>query len=197
MGSEASRTGYGTDAVSFRSGGLGEPERSEWHGLERRVLLGKLRALEERAKRLEYVEGRLRDLHREVQRLRRLADATHTLHTAESSHQLLDTALGKAVELLRAANGSICLCEHGCDELVVARARGACSGALEGSRIRAGQGVVGYVALHREPVVVGDIVRDGRFARRESARYATGSSTSRCSRPDTPATTASPRPCAR
>ena len=175
MSSEASRTGYGSDAVSYPGGGPADAGRSDWHALERRVLLKKLRALEERAQRLEYLESRLRDLNHEVQRLTRLADATHTFHAAATMDQLLDAALHKGIELLQARGGSVCLREPGADELVVAKATGPHHAPLEGQRTPVGQGVAGRVARHREPLLVADIEQDGRFPRRRSERYATGS----------------------
>ena len=174
MGSEASRTGYGSDAVSFPTSGPDAPP-SAWHDVERQALLRKLHALEERARRLEYLETRLRDLHGEVQRLRRLADATSTLHAAASTQQLLDTALSQALELLGASSGSICLLEQEAGELRVVRAMGPQGAELEGTRFPAGEGVAGYVASRCEPLLVADIERDGRFPRRDSGRYATGS----------------------
>ena len=175
MSSEASRTGFGSDAVGFHGGQAFGPEPASWHAVERRVLMSKLRALEERARRLDYLETRLRDLNYEVQRLTRLADATHTLHATDDIGQLADTALPKCLELLGAECGSLCLLDAARGELVVARASGPGHASLEGKRIRVGQGVAGYVALRREPVHVVDIGDDGRFPARGGGRYATGS----------------------
>lgn len=173
MGSEASRTGFGTDAVSFQGLGPAPPEARGLHASEQSALLSKLRSLEDRAKRLDYLETRLSDLNREVQRLTHLADASHTLHRADSSEQVLDTALSKALELLHADNGSICLLEG--SEIVVARALGTCHEAVEGVRVPADEGIVGYVVQRREPLLVADIDADERFERSDSPRHATGS----------------------
>ncbi|MFW6108173.1 MAG: sensor histidine kinase [bacterium] len=175
MGSETSRTDYGSDAATLDHAGTARADGSGWHGLERRVLLTKLRTLEERARRLEYVETRLRDLAHEVQRLNRLADATQSLHAATTTCQLLETALAKALELLRAQAASVCLCEPDGEELTVARAVGPGGAALEGQRQPVGRGVAGYVAARREPVRVAEVATDGRFPQRASERYATGS----------------------
>jgi len=175
MSSEASRTGFGSDTVGFHGAGAIGADSNGWYAVERRVLMSKLQALEERASRLDYLETRLRDLNSEVQRLTRLADATHTLNTTDDIGQLVDTAMTKCLELLQAECASLCLLEPGTDELVVVKAHGASHAALEGSRVRMGQGVVGYVALRREPVHVVDIERDGRFPTQRPGRYATRS----------------------
>jgi len=173
MSSEASRTGYGSDAVSYPRSGSTEPGRAGWPAIERRVLLSKLQALEDRARRLDYLETRLRDLNCEVQRLSRLADATHTFHAADDTNQLLEAALGKCAELLSARAASVCLRDG--EELVVAKACGPLHASVEGTRSPVGQGVAGYVAARCEPVHVADVERDGRFPPRGGGRYATGS----------------------
>ena len=173
MGSEASRTGFGAEAVSLQGIGPIGSDPVGVHAAEQVVLLTRLRALEERAKRLEYLETRLRDLNHEVQRLTHLADASHTLHAADSTEQVIDTVLTKALELLHADSGSICLLEG--EATMAVHARGSCHEALDGMRVPACEGVVGYVVQRREPVLVADIAADGRFVPSGSPRHATGS----------------------
>ena len=139
------------------------------------MLLSKLRELEEKAQELQEREARLRELSREVDFLGRVRRAAHAMHSAASLRELLDVGLGQCVEMLRAEKGSLLLHEAGGNELVVVKAHGACPAPIEGMRLAVGQGVAGYVALHREPLRVEDIARDGRFAVRDSGRYATGS----------------------
>jgi len=158
------------DAEAARPAG-----QSPWQSLERRVLLSKLNELEEKAGHLQRLEAHLRDLAREVDLLSRLSEAAHAIHRAGDLSELLDVALRQSVGVLRAEKGSLLLHEPEANELVVARACGASPASIEGVRLAVGQGVAGYVALHREPLRVEDIARDGRFAARDSQRYATGS----------------------
>jgi len=148
---------------------------SPWQAVERRVLLSRLHELEQKARHLQGHEAHLRELSREVDLLSRLSRAAHALHRAVDLRELLDAALGQCAALLRADKVSLLLHEPQANELVVVKACGVFSVPIEGLRLPVGQGVAGYVALHREPLRVEDIARDGRFAVRDSGRYATGS----------------------
>jgi signal transduction histidine kinase len=175
MSSEASPTGHGSEAFVFDGMGSSPSTASAWRAVERRVLLSKLEDLEQRARRLDYLESRLRDLTHEVQLLNRLGEASRGIHAATDARGLLDAALEHSLELLRADNGSILLHGPEAGELVVAKACGAPPVPAVGTRVSVGQGVAGYVALRGEPLHVADIAKDGRFPIRGSRRYATGS----------------------
>jgi len=175
MSSEASPSGHGPEAFVFDGMDSLRSGASAWGAVERRVLLSKLEDLEQRARRLDYLETRLRDLNHEVQLLNRLSEATHVIHAATTLHGLFEAALGHGLEVLRAVNGSILLHQPRSRELVVARACGAAPVPPEGARLPVGQGIAGYVASRREPLHVVDIAADGRFPVRGSGRYATGS----------------------
>ena len=148
---------------------------SGWQVVERRVLMTKLNALEQKAHHLQQTEDRLRELAAEVESLHRLRDAAQALHGAADLRHLLDVALHQCAELAQADKASLLLHEEETRELVVVKTQGTCALAVEGLRVPVGQGVAGYVALHREPLHVADIHQDGRFAVRNSGRYATGS----------------------
>ena len=175
MSSEARRTTENPDVAAFRGIGAPPAGHSAWQSVERKVLLTKLEDLEQRARRLEYLETRLRDLSREVQLLNRLTEATHAINSATGLPQLFETALEQCLEILQAEDGSILLYSSETHELILAKGRGSHPNGLEGSAIPLGQGVAGYVALHREPLGIADIEKDGRFPARNSGRYATGS----------------------
>jgi len=174
MSSEASHGGHGPEATVFNGVEPSVGTGSTWRDVERRVLLSKLQDLERRARRLEYLETRLRDLSHEVQLLNRLGKATHAIHAAISTRELFETALAECAELLRADSGSLLLYEPEAEQLVIARAWGARPIPPEGTRLAVGQGVAGYVALRRQALQVADIGKDGRFPVRGSGRYATG-----------------------
>jgi len=149
--------------------------RESWQALERRVLLAKLRDLEQKARELAEVETSMQKLSQKVELLARLRDAALVIHAATNLEELLDAAVAQFVRLVGAETASVLLHEPEEGELVVARAYGACPVQIEGVRLAVGQGVAGYVAQRGEPVWVKDIARDGRFPVRASRRYATGS----------------------
>jgi len=182
MSSEASHGSHGSEAVLFNGMGpaaraprAGEGSGSSWRDVERRVLLSKLEDLERRARRLEYLETRLRDLNHEVQVLNRLGEATRAIHAATEVDELIGTALSQCVELLRADCGSILLYDPETDTLILTKASGTRPAPCDATRVPLGQGVAGYVAARRQPLHVADIAKDGRFPIRDSGRYATGS----------------------
>jgi len=175
MSSEASHGGHGSEAILLSGTGSSLADGSPWRAVERRVLLTKLQDLERRARRLEYLETRLRDLNHEVQLLNRLGEATHAIHNATDCGGLFRTALEQCLGLLRAERGSILLYEPASEEFVVARVCGPCPVVSEGKRLPVGQGVAGYVARMRQALCVADIQSDGRFPVRDCGSYATGS----------------------
>jgi len=151
------------------------PESSPWRAVERRVLMSRVHELEEKARHLHEREVHLRELSREVELLSRVSRAAHAIHRAVDLRELLDAALAQCSALVRAEKVSLLFHEAAAGELVVVKACGCRLVPLEGMRLPVGQGVAGYVALHRQPLRVEDIARDGRFAMRDSGRYATGS----------------------
>jgi diguanylate cyclase (GGDEF)-like protein len=58
---------------------------------------------------------------------------------------------------------SILLMHSNGNELVFEGTRGAAAGKLAFARLKVGEGIAGWVALHREPVIVNDVSRDQRF----------------------------------
>jgi signal transduction histidine kinase len=175
MSSEASHGGRGPDGILFNGIDSSLGKGASWRAVERRVLLSKLQDLERRARRLEYLETRLRDLSHEVQLLNRLGEVTHAIHNASDLPRLFNAVLQHALDILRADCGSVLLYESESDELVIAKACGPNHVPPEGTRVPASQGVAGHVVRHRQAVHVADIAKDGRFPVRDSGRYATGS----------------------
>ena len=169
-------TSHNMGAIGHDPGaGMPVPEPSPWQALERRVLMSRVHELEQKAAHLHEREAHLRELSREVDLLNRVSRAAHAIHRAVDLRELLDAALAQCETLVRAEKVSLLFHEPEAGELVVVKACGCPSVCLEGVRLPVGQGVAGYVALHRQPLRVEDIARDGRFAVRDSGRYATGS----------------------
>ncbi len=125
------------------------------------------RFLKEEASRLA---DENRDLREELTALRESVHALSALYylsqniTPETSVlQLLTDILDTALVVLKASDGSLMLRDESTDELVFAVARGEIADQLIGYRIPPGQGIVGWVAEHREPQIVRDVRLDPRF----------------------------------
>lgn len=85
----------------------------------------------------------------------------------------LDAAVSAIRALLGAAACSCALVSESGDELVFVAAEGAGADAIVGVAIPAGRGIAGWAALSGQPIAVGDVATDSRFARdvAESTEY--------------------------
>lgn len=84
---------------------------------------------------------------------------TSTLNTEE----LLKLVMEKVGELLSAKNWSLMLLDEEKQELYFEIVVGESSDKIKGLRIKADQGIAGWVANHKQPVLVSDVSNDKRF----------------------------------
>ena len=76
--------------------------------------------------------------------------------------ELLSRLLSRAIELVGVEAGSILLRERNSGELFFRTAQGHGADSLKRLKLPAGEGIVGWVALHRQPLVVNDPTHDAR-----------------------------------
>lgn len=76
---------------------------------------------------------------------------------------LLHKILAGAVKVMDASAGSLLLLDESTDELVFAVVEGGGGKSLEGTRIARDTGLAGWVAAHREPIIVDDVNKDNRY----------------------------------
>ncbi len=131
--------------------------------------------LSRRTSDLEMLQARTRKLGAQVYELAVVSDLHEALASVLSVEELLDVILERCTSMVDAQEGSIFLFDPSSDELVLRAAKGRLSETIIGLRQQLGQGVAGYVASEREPVLVSDIEADGRFPARRSKRYVSGS----------------------
>jgi GAF domain-containing protein len=79
---------------------------------------------------------------------------------------LLDDVLASALTAVSASDGSLLLVDEETDELVFAVVHGAARDSLTGFRLALGEGIAGWVAQNRKPVVLEDVRSDPRFSSR-------------------------------
>jgi signal transduction histidine kinase len=89
---------------------------------------------------------------------------------ASNLDELLDRMLGRAMQRVGAAAGSILLRERGATELYFRSAFGSQGDTVKRMRVPLGTGVVGWVAAQRQPLIVNDPKNDSRFAAELAAR---------------------------
>lgn len=101
----------------------------------------------------------------QVSVLQVLQNLTCTLSSELNLEPLLQMILGSAVQVMGASAGSLLLLDRQTDELVFEVIEGGIGAALEGTRMPADKGIAGWVAIHREPLIVDDVNRDDRYFR--------------------------------
>lgn len=122
-------------------------------------LHARIASLEERTRRLEVLYQTARDLSGTL----RLDD-------------LLNRILARTLDVLGSEIGSILVLDDDDETWLRMRvARGLDGVPAEDVRVRVGEGISGWVAEHRQPLLVEDVESDARFARRSAERYSTRS----------------------
>jgi len=119
----------------------------------------------------------LRELQRTVDELAVLNEIGKALTSSLDIGEVMHVILAKVSELLKPSNWSLLLKDMDTGELHFHAAVGAGSDQLLGLRIKPGEGIAGWVAQNNQPLLVKDVHKDPRFARRfdETSRFHTSS----------------------
>ena len=122
-----------------------------------------LRAVQQENVALKEEVGRLRDYVRSLQSLSR---AAQQLLSEKDIMKLLDRTLYYAVTVLDARDGALLVTDEETNELVFVLVQGQVREKLPGYRIPHSEGIAGWAAEHREPVIVNNARADPRFSSR-------------------------------
>ena len=90
--------------------------------------------------------------------------ATRTIASQDNLMKLLDEILYQAIVITRADHGSLLLLDDETDELVFVMVHGDYRQSLQGYRMKADQGIAGWVVQHSEPLIVNHARFDPRFS---------------------------------
>jgi sigma-B regulation protein RsbU (phosphoserine phosphatase) len=120
-----------------------------------------LRMIQQENTRLREEVTRLRDYVSNLQSLHR---AARQLLSEKDIMTLLDKTLYYALTVLDAGDGALLLIDEETDELVFVLVQGSVREMLPGYRIPCYEGIAGWVAEHREPVIVNNVRIDPRFS---------------------------------
>ena len=121
------------------------------------------RAIQQENAKLKEEVSHLRDYLRSLQWLNR---AAQQLMSEKDIMALLDKTLYYAVTVLDARDGALLLTDEEKDELVFVLVQGQVREKLPGYRIPCCDGIAGWVAEHREPVIANNARADSRFSPR-------------------------------
>jgi sigma-B regulation protein RsbU (phosphoserine phosphatase) len=122
-----------------------------------------LRTIQQENSRLKEEVARLRDYVSNLQSLHR---AARHLLSEKDIMTLLDKTLYYALTVLDAHDGALLLRDEDTNELVFVLVQGQVRETLPGYRIPYREGIAGWVAEHREPVIVNNVHSDPRFSPR-------------------------------
>jgi diguanylate cyclase (GGDEF)-like protein len=106
------------------------------------------------------------ELKRQIERLSLFHDIGKTLASTLDLQKILQTVMEKISDLLQPDTWSLLMLDESGQELQFEIAIGAGADKLKDVRLKIGEGIAGWVALHGEPVLVEDVKRDPRFSPR-------------------------------
>lgn len=82
----------------------------------------------------------------------------------ENPLAILDALLGKVMDVVGAADGSILCLDEDTGELVFMLVQGGLRGSLPGFRLQSGSGISGWVVENQKPIIVNNPRQDWRFS---------------------------------
>jgi signal transduction histidine kinase len=115
-------------------------------------------------KNMELLETK-NQLERKVRELDVLVEMANVAATAGKLDELLEGVLSRTMRAIDAEAASILLSDEDTGDLRFRCAMGGAPEAVKRVRIKAGEGICGWVAIHGEPQIVNDVHRDQRHSR--------------------------------
>lgn len=106
------------------------------------------------------------ELRRQVERLSLFHEVGKTLASTLDLQKILQTIMEKISDFLQPDTWSLLMLDESTQELYFEIAIGGGANKLKDVRLKLGEGIAGWVAQHGEPVLVEDVKKDARFARR-------------------------------
>jgi len=106
------------------------------------------------------------DRKRQVQELSVFHDVAKALTSSLNLDSVLQTIMQKMAEYFRPDTWSLLMVDEATDELYFAIAVGPAADSLKSLRLKMGEGIAGWVAKHGESLIVPDVYKEPRFAKR-------------------------------
>jgi len=96
-------------------------------------------------------------------RLNKLIELIGRINSKMELHSLLGSVMTAAKEMMMAEACSLFLLDEKSNELIITHLTGPVDQAISGIRIPISEGIVGWVATHKQPLIVNDVTLDSRF----------------------------------
>lgn len=115
---------------------------------------------------MEFSVSDLQDIKKENERLYKVLDVNAFISSSLDLEFVLDTIMEKAREVTEAEASSLMLLDYETDELYFHTVKGESDEALKNVRLKLGEGISGWAAREKKPVLVEDCYKDERFSRK-------------------------------
>ncbi len=115
------------------------------------------------------------NLAKRVDEISTLNEIGQLLNSILDLDDLLELFIHVITKEMKAEIGSIMLLNKATNDLEIKAAKGLDAATIKNTKIHVGDGISGWVALNREPLLIKDIERDERFARLNKPKYVTKS----------------------
>lgn len=125
--------------------------------------IDKLTEIEQLKTQIAQLEANYREAQDRIAALQVIHDVARSLTAELNLDPLLHKILGSAVEVMHASAGSLLLLDELADELEFAVVEGGGGPELIGVRMQRDKGIAGWVATHRQPLIVDDVNVDDRY----------------------------------
>lgn len=122
--------------------------------------------LKNRIKELEYWMSLERRESAIEEQFRTLTRLSAILNSTLDPREVQRRAMESATELMKAETGSLLLVDEEKNELYFEVALGEKGAQVKEIRLKIGEGIAGWVAEHGEPLIIGDVQNDPRFAKK-------------------------------
>ena len=119
--------------------------------------------VEELKQQIESLEASFQEAQQRIAALQVVHEVASSLTLELNLEPLLHKILAKAVEVMSASAGSLLLLDELTEELVFAVIEGGGGESLKGVRMGRDKGIAGWVATHRQPLIVDDVDKDNRY----------------------------------
>ncbi len=108
-------------------------------------------------------------LRKKSARLNALLEVSQALNSTLQPDDLLDLILSKAMELTRASGGSVILLDPKTQRLNIVAAKELSPNTIKNLKLNVGQGITGWVAREKLPLLVKDVSLDSRYIQANDA----------------------------
>ena len=120
---------------------------------------------------LSRLQRKIKRLSKKVKELPVMHEINRDIASLVKIDEILEIIIDRATSMLKSEVGSILLFDNSHKELVIKAAKGLRDDIVSNTRIPIGEGISGWVAKAGLPLLITDISKNGRFAKKDGKYY--------------------------